>query len=68
MNIGKTGEFPLGKLNQDDEGQITLRVASDPINNVLIIDFGTPVKWLGLPKSHAIEFANMILKRARELK
>ena len=68
MNIGKTDRFPQGKLSEDDEGELAFRIAADPIKNVIIIDFGTPVKWLGFPNDYAIGLANLILKRAEELK
>ena len=38
--------YPRGKLNAHDEGQ--LRIAMTVKGNTLIIDFGKPVKWLGL--------------------
>jgi hypothetical protein len=67
MEIGATGNFPNGKLNSDDEGELAIRIASDPKKGVVMIDFGKPVKWVGLPKDQAFELAEILKKRAMEL-
>ena len=61
IEIGATGEFPQGKLNADDEGQ--LRMAITVKDDKLIIDFGKPVHWLGMNKEEARQFAELILNR-----
>lgn len=65
MKLGATGEFPEGKLNKDDEGGLRMAITTHKDN--VIIDFGKPVHWLGLPKAEATALANMILKKANEL-
>ena len=65
MKFGATGKFPKGQLNDDDEGAINVGVAFDPEKNVVMINFGSPVTWLGLPPKEAIEFANLILAKAK---
>jgi hypothetical protein len=67
MEIGATGNFPNGKLNSDDEGDLAIRIASDPKKGVVMIDFGKPVNWVGLPKDQAFELAEILKKRAMEL-
>ncbi len=62
--IGATGEFPAGKLNDDDEGGLQMAIFTKDEN--LIIEFGTPVHWLGMSKAEAKEFARAILKKADE--
>lgn len=64
-NLGATGKFPDGKLNQDDEGE--LRMAVGVRDGNVILDFGKPVHWLGLPKEHALKLAEMLQKKAEEL-
>jgi hypothetical protein len=66
MKFGKTGTFPKGQLNADDEGAIKIGIAYDPVDKVVRIDFGTPVTWLGLPPDEARELANILLKKAAE--
>lgn len=63
--LGATGTFPQGKLNEHDEGGIRLAVGVK--DGVVMIDFGTPVTWLGLPKAEAIALGQSILQRAQEL-
>lgn len=63
--LGPTGKFPDGKIHEDDEGEITLGVAFDPKSNCVIVNFGKPISWIGLPPIAAIKFANMILDKAK---
>lgn len=63
--MGATGQFPDGKLNEHDEGEIRLGVAHDKDN--VVIQFGTPVVWLGMPPHEAREFARLILHHADEI-
>ncbi len=68
MIFGSTGKYPDGKLNESDEGEIVFGVAADTNNNVVIINFGKPVMWLGLPQATAIQLAKLILKHAGNIK
>jgi hypothetical protein len=61
--FGPTGTFPLGKLNETDEGALKIGVAHDSKGNV-ILNFGTKVAWIGLPPEQAINFAKLIMKHA----
>ena len=64
--LGATGEFPYGKLNPDDEGQLRFAVAHK--GNNLVIDFGKPVHWLGLPLKEAEEFIEILIKQINEIR
>lgn len=66
--FGPTGEFPEGKLNKDDEGALVIGITYDQKDNLVIIDFGSPVKWFGMRPTQAVEFANTILRRVQERK
>lgn len=63
--FGKTGDFPRGKFSEDDEGGIQMGVAVR--DKTVIINFGTPVAWLGLPKDVALQLAATIKRRAEEI-
>lgn len=63
---GATGQFPKGKLNDEDEGELKLGVTVH--DNTLIIHFGTPVTWLGLPKEDAQAFIEALQKHVNILK
>lgn len=62
--FGATGEHPQGKLNKSDEGAIQLGIAHE--KGKVIIQFGTPVAWLGMPPREALEFANLIVEHAHK--
>lgn len=65
--LGATGRFPMGKLTAEDEGEIKFALAADPKTKTIILDFGKPVAWLGLPREDARKMANLILERVKEL-
>ena len=65
--LGATGKFPKGKLREEDEGEIQFAVATDKENKVVLLDFGKPVVWLGLPAAEARMLANILNEKADEL-
>ncbi|WP_370316013.1 hypothetical protein [Sagittula sp.] len=65
MKLGATGDFPRGKLNDHDEG--AMRIAIGHKDDCVIINFGSPVAWLGLPKANALAFAASIIEHAKAL-
>lgn len=62
--IGATGRHPQGVLSDDDEGELRMGVARDPLDGLVHIKFGKPVAWMALPPESAVEFAKTILKHA----
>lgn len=60
---GAIGDFPDGQLTKSDEGSIQLAIGEQ--DGKVVIDFGTPVHWLGMTPQQAADFASTILKRAR---
>lgn len=65
--LGKTGEYPEGKISSDDEGALNMAVGSDPDQRLVRIEFGTPVAWLAMPPELARDLANTILKHCDRL-
>jgi hypothetical protein len=63
--MSENDQFPRGKLNDSDEGQLDLAVGIR--DRTVIIDFGKQVVWLGLDYFTAVEFAKTILRRAGEI-
>lgn len=59
---GATGDFPRGRLTPQDEGGIRFAVGSK--DGVVVVDFGKPVAWLGMPPSDARALAESLLKHA----
>jgi hypothetical protein len=62
---GALGKHPEGRLGTDDEGALQFAVTEKDDN--VIIDFGTPVVWLGLPPQLAADLAALLLQRARAI-
>ena len=62
-NLGATGDFPHGKLNGNDEGGIRFAIGED--GGSVVINFGTPVTWLGMPPEQAVTLAEALIAKAR---
>ena len=63
--FGATGCFPEGKLVEADEGEICFGVSHDPSTAKVVLDFGTPVAWIGMNARQAMELANSLLHHGR---
>ena len=61
---GALGEFPEGKVSASDEGAIQFGVTTK--DGKVILDFGTPVAWVGMNPQDAADLASVLLKNARE--
>jgi hypothetical protein len=66
--FGPTGQFPYGKLNEDDEGELRIGVAADRATETVYIEFGTPVKSLAMRPEQAIALAQSLIKNAQKAK
>jgi hypothetical protein len=61
---GAIGAFPEGKLTKGDEGSIQFAVGVK--DGKVVLDFGTPVQWLGMTAQNAADLASTLLSKARE--
>lgn len=61
-----TDNFPRGKLNADDEGELQMRIGVR--DRTVVLDFGKPVVWFGMDYHTAMGLAETIAKRAQEIK
>ena len=61
--LGATGDFPEGKLNGADEGGLRFAIGEEGGN--VIIKFGSPVAWLGMPPEQAVAMAELLIRKAR---
>ena len=64
-DLGPTGKFPQGVLNDEDQGELAFGVARDPIDGLVHLNFGKPVAWLAMPPETAVALAELLLKHAR---
>jgi hypothetical protein len=63
--LGPTGQFPEGKLTENDEGEIIFGVG--PLKGKVCINFGSPVASLGLSIDQARNLARVLRKCASQL-
>lgn len=59
--LGKMDNHPQGKLNDDDEGGLTYSVSVT--QDKIIINFNTPVAWMGLDIDSARVLAGVLLEQ-----
>lgn len=68
INTGKagpTGHFPEGKLNDGDKGEIAIKMGVD--KGRVIIDFGSPLSWIGMQPAQAKAFGKAIIEKAESV-
>jgi len=65
-DLGKTGTLSKVHWGEHDEGEIA--VAIGIFQGHLILDFGTPVTWLGMSLAEAETFLKMIAAGIDQLK
>lgn len=63
--IGPTGNYPEGKISNDDEGE--LRIAVHRTAKDVILSFGKSISWIGLPPGTARRLAKLLIKNANEV-
>jgi hypothetical protein len=56
-----------GRISGDDDGELAFVVSSGQQPNIVRIDFGKPVEWLGLPPQEAVQLAQLLIKHARSV-
>jgi hypothetical protein len=65
QNLGATGNFPDGKVHQDDAGELTFAVGA--LNTEVAVQFGSPVQWFSLPPATARVMARALFEKADAL-
>jgi len=63
-SLGATGEFPRGQLDDSDEGEISIGITVR--RGTVLLAFGKPVGWLGLPPQMARDIGRTLQERADE--
>lgn len=59
--------YPDGRMNEDDDGELTFRAAVDERKGLVILDWGKPVKWIALPPADVVQLCNGLLEKARSI-
>lgn len=60
-------KWPEGRISGSDDGEIAFEISSDSDANIVKVDFGKPVEWVGMPPKTAIELAQLLIKHARAI-
>ena len=60
-------EYSNGRIGADDDGDLALAVAADHKRGVVLLNFGKPVVWLGMPPHEVHELCAMLKAKCREL-
>ena len=60
--IGATGNYPRGKLDDTDEGELTMAVTRT--NDVIYVDFGKSIEWFAMSPEEAIGLAQLLMQHA----
>ena len=60
--VGATGRYPQGKLDESDEGELTLAVTRT--GDVIRIDFGKSIEWIAMSPEDAAGFAQLLMQHA----
>jgi len=64
FTLGPTGRFPRGRIHDSDEGELSMAVGHDQGN--VILTFGKPIAWIGIPPEQALQLAKTIQQHAHE--
>lgn len=62
LNLGATGKFPEGKIDEHDEGEIKIGITVK--EETIIMNFGKNVNWVGFTKEQAKQIAASLLEKA----
>lgn len=64
---GPTGTHTQGKIHEDDQGDLRLRIAPDKAKGVILVDFGKRIAWMGIGPAEARAIAGQLLAAAAAL-
>ena len=57
------GEYPEGRLNDEDSGAVAMAVGVE--SGRVVLRFPKPVAWIGMTGDEAFELAQVLLRHAR---
>jgi hypothetical protein len=61
-SVGPTGGYPQGKLTKSDEGELAFAVGNR--DGKVVLDFGSPVAWIGMDPAQALALASSLAAHA----
>jgi hypothetical protein len=66
-DIGPTGQFPFGKLREDDKGELKVAIKTDQEKKIIFMYFNTPTTWLGLDQKGALNLVQILQEQIKKL-
>ena len=57
--------FPPGRLGANDDGELAFAVGGNKKKQVVFLDYGKPIQWVGMSPQDAIDLATTLIKVAR---
>lgn len=62
LELGATGHYPEGALNETDEGELKLAIGVE--DGKVVLNFGKSVAWIGFTPQQALALAESIRQKA----
>ena len=62
--VGPTGEFPRGRVSDDDEGGVNIGITVE--DGTIFLNFGVSLRWIGLGPEEARALATELLSAAEK--
>jgi len=59
--------YSEGRIAPEDDGDIAFEVSSDAEKQIIKLDFGKEVVWVGMSPSDAIKLAQILIRQARSI-
>ena len=56
-----------GRVGPEDDGDLAIAIGKHPKEELVMIDFGKQVSFIGMPPQQAIDLAMMIVKHAKSI-
>lgn len=67
-SAGATGEYPAGKINDYDQGELAVAVHANRDLNRIVLRFGKQISWIAMTPGQAEGFAELLKQKAAALK
>jgi hypothetical protein len=65
FGLGATGEYPHGRLNEEDEGELRCSIHTE--GGKVVLNFGKEVAWIAITPGQARQLAAHLLGMADKL-
>jgi hypothetical protein len=67
FHLGPTGEYPKGRLNKDDDGELAVGFSIHEGGRALIMNFGKPIEWFAMKEDELRGLIDLLKRKLVEL-